>query len=397
MKSSERGGGVKKLSQRSRRRRLSLFPRQGYVLLLVGILVGFLVFTAISWIFPRGGPGDSADGGLPTSIEFEFLYTSEKQGWIEEVTPDFQQWFFEEFNITVSVNLVVTGSHDTVNLILWGRQPAVWSPASNLWIPYLNQKWQQLGHDEGIATDWTPLVLSPVVIAGWPSFFQEHNVSGFSDLYQLAVDGVDYKYGHPDPLLSNGGVMAVVLEFAEAFGKSPEEFAVDDFLMEPPLAFVREIESQAVNYGKSTGFFGRWAAEEGPSEIDCFTVYESVVLDNSLKAKERWGELLVAIYPEDGTLFSDHPYVILDAPWVDKWQRFAASQYLFYLLQEENQDKAQLHGFRPANPSVPLNKEIFSEQSGVEYEIRVPLYKPLSGEAMETLFTVWPYVKNPGV
>jgi hypothetical protein len=374
-----------------------LFPRQGYVLLLVGILVGFLVFTAVSWIFPRGGPGDSADGGLPTSIEFEFLYTSEKQGWIEEVTPAFEQWFFEKFNITISVNLVVTGSHNTVNLILSGRQPAVWSPASNLWIPYLNQKWQQLGLGEGIAADWTPLVLSPVVIAGWPSFFQEHDVSGFKDLYQLAVDGVDYKYGHPDPLLSNGGVMAVVLEFAEAFGKSPDEFVVDDFLPGPPLDFVRRIESKAVNYGDSTGFFGRWAVEKGPSEIDCFTVYESVVLDNSLKAENRWGEPLVAVYPEDGTLLSDHPYVILNASWVGKWQRFAAAQYLFYLLQGESQDKAQLHGFRPANPSVPLNKEIFSEQSGVQYEIQVPIYKPLSGEAMETLFTVWPSVRHPGV
>jgi Ca-activated chloride channel family protein len=385
------------LSQRSRTRRLRLFPKQGYVLLLVGILVGFLIFTVVSWIFSTAGPRDSSQDGLPTSIEFEFLYTSEKQGWIEEVTPGFEQWFLEQFNITVDVDLVVTGSHDTVNLILWGRQPAAWSPASSLWISYLNQKWQESGHDEGIAADWTPLVLSPVVIAGWSSFFQEHNVSGFKDLYQLAMDGLDYKYGHPDPLLSNGGVMAVVLEFAEAFGKTPDAFLVDDFHNEDALVFVKMIENRSVYYGKSTGFFGRWAAENGPSAIDCFAVYESVVLDNSLKAKNKWGDPLVAIYPQDGTLYSDHPYVVLDAPWVDKWQRFAATQYLFFLLQEQNQDKAQLHGFRPANPSVPLNTEIFSEQNGVQHEIRVPAYKPLSGEAMETLFTVWPYVKNPGV
>ncbi len=74
---------MKELGQRSRRRRLRLFPRQGYVLLLVGILVGFLVFTVVSWIFPRGGPGDSADGGLPTSIEFEFLYTSEREAGLD--------------------------------------------------------------------------------------------------------------------------------------------------------------------------------------------------------------------------------------------------------------------------------------------------------------------------
>ncbi len=191
--------------------------------------------------------------------------------------------------------------------------------------------------------------------------------------------------------------MAMVLEFAEAFGKRPNQFEAEDFKNETALDFVRTIESHAVEYGKSTGFFGRWAAENGPSAIDCFTVYESVVIDNSLKAKVRWNDSLVAVYPQSGTLLSDHPFVILNASWVDKWQKFAATQYLFYLLQEQNQERAQLHGFRPANPSVPLDEDIFSEENGVKSEIRVPILKPLSGDALEQLFTVWPSVKHPGV
>jgi Ca-activated chloride channel family protein len=135
----------------------------------------------------------------------------------------------------------------------------------------------------------------------------------------------------------------------------------------------------------------------GPTAIDCFTVYESVVISNSDKANQKWGDSLVAVYPEDGTLLSDHPFVILNAPWVNEYQKFAASQYLFYLLQEQNQDKAQKHGFRPANPSVPLNPEFFNEKNGVDFEIQVPIYRPMSGEAMKALFTVWPSVKNPGV
>jgi Ca-activated chloride channel family protein len=239
--------------------------------------------------------------------------------------------------------------------------------------------------------------LSPVVIGGWASFFEENNVSSFNDLYRLAEAGIDYKYGHPDPQLSNGGAMAEVLEFASALEKKPEEFTVDDFKNETAKNFVSVIESKAVMYGKSTGFFGRWAAENGPSAIDCFTVYESVVLSNADKATQKWGDSLVAVYPEDGTLLSDHPFVILNAPWSDAYQKFAASQYLFYLLQEQNQDKAQEYGFRPANPNVPLNEEIFNETNGVEFEINVPTFRPLSGEAMEALFTVWSEVKNPGV
>ena len=380
------------------RKRLRLFPKQGYIMLLIGILIGFMLFLVISAITSTGGGGGAGQEGLPSNIDFTFLYTSEKQGWLEEVTPEFEEWFYERFNIAVHVELVVTGSHDSVNLILQQSvHPTVWSPASSIWIPYLNQKWQtELGYENEVAVDSTPLVLSPVVIAGWSSFFEENNVSDFDDLYQLVEDGISYKYGHPDPQLSNGGVMAEVLEFADALGKKPEDFEVSDFLNEDAKNFVKAIESQAVMYGKSTGFFGSWAAENGPSAIDCFTVYESVVISNAEKATLKWGDSLVAVYPESGTLLSDHPFVILNAPWVSEYQKFAASQYLFYLLQEQNQDKAQNYGFRPANPNVPLNEEIFNDINGVEFEVKVPIYRPLSGEAMEALFSVWADVKNPG-
>jgi Ca-activated chloride channel family protein len=384
---------------RRNKRRLRLFPKQGYILLLIGILLGFMVFLGVSVITSTGREsGGLGQEGLPSQISFTFLYTSEKQGWLEEVTPKFEEWFFERFNINVNVNLVVTGSHDSVTLILQeSAQPTAWSPASSIWIPYLNEKWTTLEKGPEIAQDSAPLVLSPIVIAGWASFFEDNHVTGFEDLYRLASDGIDYKYGHPDPLLSNGGAMAEVLEFAEALGKKPEDFILDDFTNEDALSFVRAIESKTVNYGKSTGFFGRWAAENGPTAIDCFTVYESVVISNSEKAAQKWGDSLVSIYPESGTLLSDHPYIILNAPWVSEYQKFAASQYLFYLLQESNQDKAQEYGFRPANPNVPLEVDVFNERNGVDFEIKVPTYRPLPGEAMENLFTVWPSVKNPGV
>jgi hypothetical protein len=384
---------------RKNKRRLRLFPKQGYILLLIGILIGFMVFLAVSLITSTVRESEGAgQEGLPSSISFTFLYTSEKDGWIKDVTPTFEKWFFDHFNITVNVDLIVTGSHDSVNLILQeSSQPTAWSPASSIWISYLNKKWVDLDKGHEIAQDATPLVLSPVVIAGWASFFETNNVTRFADLYRLTQEGIEYKYGHPDPLLSNGGVMAEVLEFAEALGKKPEDFNFADFTNSDALEFVRTIESKTVNYGKSTGFFGKWASENGPTAIDCFTVYESVVISNAEKATQKWGDTLVAVYPEDGTLLSDHPYVILNVPWVSEYQKFAASQYLYYLLQESNQEKAQEYGFRPANPSVPLDVDVFNEKNGVTFEIKVPSYRPLSGESMENLFTVWPSVKNPGV
>lgn len=372
-----------------------LFVRRGYLLLLTGILLGFVAFSAISMIYSSRRPQNSGMG-MPTEIEFDFLYTSEKQGWIEQVTPKFEVWFKELFNISVNVRLIVTGTHDTVNRILDGSErPTVWSPASSIWISYMNTKWRNItGSVHDIAVDWTPLVLSPVVIAGWGSYLDEHNVTGFMDLYRLAKEGVDFKYGHPDPLLSNGGTMTVILEFAEAAGKKPEDLTIDDLKNETVIEIVRTIESKAIYYGKSTGYFGAWAAENGPDEIQFFGIYENVVLDNSLKALKKWGDPLVAIYPESGTLLADHPFVVLNGTWIDRWQRFAAGQYLFFLLKPENQELAEEHGFRPAIASVPLDQTIFNLSNGVQYEINIPIMKPLKGEVMEAIFTAWVKVRR---
>ncbi len=375
-----------------------MFVRRGYLLLLTGILIGFIVSSAISLLY-SGRRTQDGDGGIPTEIEFEFLYTSEKQGWIEEVTPKFEEWFAERFGITVNVRLVVTGTHDTVNRILDGsEEPTVWSPASSIWIPYMNTKWRSvMGEDYDIASDYTPLVLSPVVLASWGSFVEQGDVDGFMDLYRAVKEGVDFKYGHPDPLLSNGGTMTVVLQFAEAAGKKPEDLTIEDLKNETVIEIVRTIESKAIYYGKSTGFFGAWAAENGPDAITFFGIYENVVLDNSLKALKKWDDPLVAIYPEKGTLLADHPFVILNATWVDRWQSFAAAQYLFFLLQPENQELAQEHGFRPASSAVPLDQTLFNPSNGVEYEISVPILKPLRGEVMEAIFTAWVKVRNTGL
>lgn len=375
-----------------------LFVKRGYLILFTGILIGFMAFSAVSLLYSRIRI-QYGNEGMPTEIEFDFLYTSEKQGWIEEVTPRFEEWFGKSFGMTVHVRLVVTGTHDSVNRILDGSErPTVWSPASSIWIPYVNTKWRNItGYDYDIAVDWTPLVLSPVVLATWTSFVEEHQVNGFMDLYQLAKDGVDFKYGHPDPLLSNGGTMTVVLEFAEAAGKKPEDLSVEDLKNETVIERVRTIESQAIYYGKSTGFFGAWAAENGPDAIHYFGIYENIVLDNSLKAFTKWNNSIVAVYPEAGTLIADHPFVILNGTWADSWQRIAAGQYLFFLLQPENQELAEKHGFRPASSSVPLDQELFNPMNGVQYEVRVPVLRPLKGEVMEAILTAWVKVRNTGV
>ncbi|MCD6357518.1 MAG: substrate-binding domain-containing protein [Thermoproteales archaeon] len=369
--------------------------RRGYLMFATGLLLGLVAASLLARVYGVGRGG--AIEGRPEEIELILLYTSEKEGWLNAVKPLFEKWFYEKYGIRLRLVLYVTGSHESVNLILRGSvKPDVWSPASSIWIPYLNERWGEL-HGGRIAGEWYPLVLSPLVIAGWSDLVEEYGVRSFRDLYRLAKAGVNFKYGHTDPLLSNSGALTLLLEFCEAANKTPDQLTVDDIRDPRVLEFVRTIESKAVYYGKSTGFLGSWAAENGPQAISFFTVYENVVISNSLKARAKWGVGLRAVYPSIGVIYSDHPLVMIDAPWVDEWKRLAARELLLFLLQPHVQELAEKYGFRPVNPLVPLDPEAFSPENGVVPKIPVPALKPPSGEVLEAILEAWVEVRNPGV
>ncbi len=67
---------------------------------------------------------------------------------------------------------------------------------------------------------------------------------------------------------------------------------------------------------------------------------------------------LVAIYPEEGTLFSDNPYIVLDAEWVDEDERQAAELFEEFVQRPENQERVLDFGFRPGNIEVPIGDPI---------------------------------------
>jgi Ca-activated chloride channel family protein len=63
---------------------------------------------------------------------------------------------------------------------------------------------------------------------------------------------------------------------------------------------------------------------------------------------------LVAIYPAEGTLYSDSPFIVLNAEWVDADEKAGAALFEQFVQQPDNQRKVLEYGFRPNNPTVPL-------------------------------------------
>ena len=97
---------------------------------------------------------------------------------------------------------------------------------------------------------------------------------------------------------------------------------------------------------------------------------------------------LVAIYPEEGTLYSDNPFFILDADWVSDAQRAGAEAFQEFVQRPVNQEKVLESGFRPGNPEVPLGAPI-SEEFGVDPDQPTTLLEVPSGQVMNDLLDAW--------
>jgi len=115
-----------------------------------------------------GASGENALKPAPNSLELVFVYGSEKEKWITEVTDAFNRSQQKTSDgRPIIVRAVPMGSGESIDAILSGRlQAHLASPASAAFITLGNaQSRAKSGKDLIASTD--NLVLSPVVIAMW--------------------------------------------------------------------------------------------------------------------------------------------------------------------------------------------------------------------------------------
>ena len=94
---------------------------------------------------------------------------------------------------------------------------------------------------------------------------------------------------------------------------------------------------------------------KGPGYLSAAVMYESLVVEgNESQLYPHLAYPVVAIYPKEGTFYSDHPFAIPQASWVTPAKKAAALAFRNFLLAPAQQQKALHYGFRPANPSVSI-------------------------------------------
>jgi Ca-activated chloride channel homolog len=190
---------------------------------------------------------------------------------------------------------------------------------------------------------------------------------GWADILALARDKQgwsvygfpqwgSFKFGHTHPAYSNSGILSLIAENYAAVGKV-HGLTIADVQSPKTRDFVSGIENSMVHYGSSTGFFGRKLFDSGPEYLSAAVLYESMVVESYGNAKTM-AFPVVALYPKEGTFWSDHPVGIVERDWVTPERREAAQTYINYLLAAQSQQKALAYGFRPGSPDVPVGAPI---------------------------------------
>jgi Ca-activated chloride channel family protein len=370
------------------------------VLLLLGALPAIQLGCRSAPQAPH--PTESHQPIATGQIQLLFSYGSEKQKWIEDVTAAFNQSAVQTASgKIIQVKATPKGSGECIDDVLSGaEQDDLTSPASNVFIKLGNAKSRAASGQDVIGTTQN-LLLSPVVIAMWKPMAEAigwgKKPIGWADILALARDKKgwstygypqwgSFKFGHTHPAYSNSGIISLIAENYAATGKV-RGLTLADVQNPKTRAFVSGIEESVVHYGSSTGFFGRKLFDSGPEYLSAAVLYESMVVESYAKVSSMPFPV-VAIYPREGTFWSDHPVGIVNRPWVTPERKEAAQIYINYLLARPQQEKALTYGFRPGSPDVAVGAPIDAAH-GVDPKQPTTTLEVPSSEVIAALEQQW--------
>ena len=275
-----------------------------------------------------------------------------------------------------------------------GPRPVIWSPAASTWGAVLDQRRADKGKAPFVTTPGKSFMLTPLVIAmpapmaaalGYPQ-----TPIGWADVLALAQDPAGwaakghpewgpFRFGKTNPNFSTSGLAQTVAQNYAATSKT-SDLSLEDLARPEVQDFSRGVESAVVHYGDTTltflnnlyradrrgnpyGYASAVAVEE-KSLLDYNRGNPDGILDPGERPR-RPRVPLVAIYPKEGTLYSDNPLIVLDAPWVSKAQKTAADRFASFVTEKKNQRRVLQFGFRPGNPAVSIGAPIVAK-NGVD-------------------------------
>jgi Ca-activated chloride channel family protein len=355
----------------------------------------------------------SATPASAGTLDLDVLFSSEKKEWATEAFAAFNaQGVAIADGRHIRVRATFGGSIEPIEGIVAGTtRPHVFSPASSIVLPLLQDQWTGAkgATEKPIVGTPEPLVLSPVVLAMWEPMARAlgwpEKKLGWSDVAALArsqegwrakghPEWGDFRFGHTHPEYSNSGLISVLAE-VYAGVKKTRDLTEGDVAAPATRKFLTDIEGAVVHYGRSTGFFFDALSHHGPAYLSAAVLYENLVVSSSQSAQAASLPFpLVCVYPREGTQWADHPFAVLDAPWVGPPEREAAGKLKEFLLSRAMQERAMTrYGFRPALVDVAVGSPIDAAHGADPKEPQTLLGLP-GVRLLRSVIDVWKETKR---
>jgi hypothetical protein len=353
------------------------------------------------WVLPK-----------PKPVVVSVLYSTEKAEWLTEAALRFEATRPRVDGHPIELEMVKMGSREMYLAVLDGdERPDLISPASMLQISLLEglsaAKYGAPVVKRSELDTCRPVLLSPVVLVAWKERADVlWGTDPGAELWPRLHDAVVHpqgwseygrpewgyvKFSHTNPLNSNSGFQTILLMTYGYLGKTSGLTSADVLSGGEYQRWFTEFEGSISKFGDSTGTYMREIIAYGPSLYDMVTVYEATMIEHAENAVGRYGEL-VLFYPP-ATSMSDHPFCVLQAEWVTPDKAQAAQQFLDFLTAREMQELALLeHGFRPVDPSIPLNQPGSPFQVYAANGLRVDLPPEVEvprGDVLQTMLDFW--------
>jgi Ca-activated chloride channel family protein len=417
--------------------------RRNLVPIIAAVIAGVLLIVGIRWFTTRNddsGAGSGPTGGSSSSVppprdgctQVTVAASSEKAALLQQMAQTYNAAgrTVDGACYDVQVNSVASGTAEANLAEGWdesldGPAPDAWTPAASTWVSLLagdltaKDRPNILPADAG--TKPTSIVSTPLVLAmpepmakalGWPDA-----QIGWSDVLALAKDPQGWAAkGHPEwgkftlgktnPTVSTSGLAATIGTLVAATGTSSD--LTEAALQRPEVQqYLKDVETAVIHYGDTTLTYLtnlQHADDAGAAlgYVSAVAVEEKSVLDynagNPSGNPATLGDHappkvpLVAVYPKEGTLYSDSPFVVLNAPWSTPGKQAGAQDFRDFLLLPEQQRVFTDAGFRSADqqPGEPITSSPYLIADGVTIALNPP-----GPTVLRDVRALWTQVRKP--
>lgn len=391
--------------------------------LIIAVVLGLVAVVGV-YFFLKPSSGSDDEAKPPTKREgcvaLTVAASSEKSALLTQMAQAYAKADRRFDGKCADVNVVSKASGGALDALAagWdptrdgGAAPQVWTPAASSWVALLRQRTTVADKPDLVPAGELPSIAqTPLVLAmpkpmaealGWPN-----TPIGWGDVLNLTKDPRGWaSKGHPDwgrfklgktnPHYSTSGLNATIGAYFAATGRA-NDLTQADVAKPSVVSFVKGVEQGVVHYGDTTLTFLSNLADadsrgQGMSYVSAVAVEEKSVYDyNSgnptgdpaLVGKGRKPSVpLVAVYPKEGTLLSDNPYVVLTSATDE--QKAAAADFLAFLRDKPQQETFKNYAFRGYDGSTgPAVSEANGLLPGAKFSVVNPPSSPVVAKVLD--------------